>query len=189
MRLSISSSSGELAGEPGAFPRAVCHDSRHHGTVESGVDAGKEQGRPQSERRDSIAVGLGYSLDHPAQPEAPQVVSHPACGAGVGHLPEYGELCAQVSIGGAQGRGALSVDFHGTIQLMHGFFAHRAIAAETFVFETSVGCKADRPQSGRLHSRLPRETARVLLMVISVRTPTSRTSGTCLKYCGMRLFL
>jgi len=51
-------------------------------------------------------------------------------------------------IGGTQRRGALSVDFHGTIQLMHGFFSHRAVVAEAFDFEkTSVGLKADLPQS------------------------------------------
>src|SRR6516225_6589851 len=51
-------------------------------------------------------------------------------------------------VGGAQGRGALAVDFQGMVQLLQGFFSYGTVVAETFDFEkTSVGLKADLPES------------------------------------------
>jgi len=52
-------------------------------------------------------------------------------------------------VGGAQCRGALAVDFQGTVELMQGLFSYGTVMAETFDFEkTSVGLKADLPESG-----------------------------------------
>jgi hypothetical protein len=54
---------------------------------------------------DPVTVRFGDSLDHPVQPQAPQVVRHPAWGDGVGHLPgEHCELFPQVSIAEATGQ-------------------------------------------------------------------------------------
>jgi hypothetical protein len=48
----------------------------------------------------------------------------------------------------------LPVDFHGTIQLVHRFFSHRAVVAEAFDFEkTSAGLKAGLPQSRQVTQR------------------------------------
>ena len=135
------------------------------------MSTGEEQGGPKAERGNAVAMGLRDSLDHAVQAEPSQVIRHPPLGDDGGGLPgEYRELPAEISIGettrkqtepdqdvpqrqhaqisGAQCLGALSVDFHGTIQPMHRFFSHRAVVAEAFDFEkTSVGGKADLPQS------------------------------------------
>jgi hypothetical protein len=54
-------------------------------------------------------------------------------------------------VGDAQGRSPLPTYLHRPIQLQHRFFSHGTILAETFDFEnTSVGLKADLPQSGQV---------------------------------------
>ena len=52
-------------------------------------------------------------------------------------------------VGDAQSRSPLPIHLHGPVQLQHRFFSDGAVLAETFDFEnTSVGLKADLPQSG-----------------------------------------
>jgi len=52
-------------------------------------------------------------------------------------------------VGDAQSRSSLPIYLHGPVQLQHRFFSDGAVLAETFDFEnTSVGLKADLPQSG-----------------------------------------
>lgn len=75
----------------------------------------------------------------------------------------------------AEPRCAVPMHLHRLIQLQHRFFANGVVLAETFDFEnTSVGSKADLPEGGQV--------TKVTSVVdgVSVRAPTSRTSGTCL---------
>src|SRR5262249_42802566 len=123
---------------------------------------GEEQGGAEAERGDAVAVSLGDSGNHAVQAEVSQVIGHAALGDWGGNLPgEHSYLLAKIAIGkatrqktkpdkampqgqhaevgGAQGRGALPVDFQGTVQLMQGFFSYGTVVAETFDFEkTSV---------------------------------------------------
>ena len=58
-------------------------------------------------------------------------------------------------VGDAQSRSSLPAYLHWAIQLQHRFFSHGAVLAEAFDFEnTSVGLKADLPQSGQVTQSL-----------------------------------
>ena len=69
----------------------------------------------------------------------------------------------------AQGRSPLSIYLHRLIQLQHRFFSDGTVLAETFDFEnTSVGLKADLPQSGQVTQ--PLADGKVACVVASVNT-------------------
>jgi hypothetical protein len=115
-------------------------------------------GGAEAEVGDPVSMSFGNPLDHPVQTKAPEVVRHPALSNVMGLLP--GEDCElspdqqvperqYAEVGDAQSRSSLPIYLFGAIQLQHRFFSDGAVLAEAFDFEnTSVGLKADLPQSG-----------------------------------------
>src|SRR5713226_6975867 len=80
--------------------RFVWDNYREARTDDAGVGSGKEEGRAESEVRDVVSVALWDTLDQPMEPQAPQVVCHPALRQlRAGHAEHWSELLAQFGVG------------------------------------------------------------------------------------------
>ena len=148
--------------------------SSEFGTQQAGVGAREEQGDAQARRGESIAVGFRDALDDAVQAKPAQIVGHSSHGVMgwveaqqlsqqgshflIGETPQleteqdqYAEQRLHARIAEAQRRSSLPVDFDGADHLIERVFANRAIVRYGLdVEKTSVGLKADLPQSGQV---------------------------------------
>lgn len=154
--------------------RCLWEDVCQSGTDDSGVETGEEEGHAPTEVSDLITVGLGDAFDQAMQAQTSQVIGHLAWGELIwGEAQErceqhpqlvIGETLRQkpksdegaeqsmdTRIGEAQSGDPLTRNHLGLVDLMKSFFSQKAIVADVLdAQETSVGLKADLPQSRQI---------------------------------------
>src|SRR5262249_38608374 len=150
------------------------HDLREFGSQQVGIGAGKEERDAQAVRRELVAMAVGNALDDTVQTEPPQIVSHPSGGVmgwiqtqqlrqQLAHFrvgkatyletenDQHGEQGLHPGVAEFQRGSALAFDRYGPDHLIQGVFANGAVVRDLLDIEqTSVGLKADLPQSGQV---------------------------------------
>jgi hypothetical protein len=137
---------------------------------EPSVGAGEEQRHAQSQGGGFVTMAVWNALDESMQPQAAQIVAHPALGVmgrvetqqlsqqgshvGMGEPPrlqaeqlQHAEQRLYTPISETQRRSPLSLHLDGAYHLLKRLFTDRAIMGNRLdVQKTSVGFKADLPQ-------------------------------------------
>ena len=84
---------------------------------------------------------------------------------------QHGEKRLHAPVAKAQRGSTLAIDLDRLHHLIKGILTDEAIVGDLLdIQQTSIGSKADLPQSGQILRRFPMEKSRVSLMVVSVRS-------------------
>ena len=161
---------GRRDGAGGVGGRSRVDELGEAGAQEASVGASEEEGGPEAEVGDPIAVALGAPLDEPVEAQLAELVAEPALAELVRSEPEERrEVGSQIAsseagrlepeddkrrqeglgplIGEPEGRRPLAVDLAGLGEPSRGRLAEGRIVADSLdVEETSVAVCADLPQ-------------------------------------------